>query len=310
MTLSFTTRILFSLLISIFAILNLDAQSDSGVSIMILGIAQDAGYPQIQCQKSCCEKAWNDHSLRRMTASLALLDHKRREFFLIDATPDIKDQLRKVTEKFPYELEGILLTHAHMGHYTGLMHLGREAINAPAIPVYAMPRMKEFLNTNGPWDQLVTLGNIRLFAIENMTAIQLTENLKVTPFLVPHRDEYSETVGFYIEGTNRTAWYVPDIDKWHKSNIQLKEIVEADIALLDGTFYANGEIPGRNMDEVPHPFIEETMDEMSSFGIDEKGKVFFTHFNHTNPALWDDSTRNRIREKGFNLAREGQLLRL
>ena len=42
-----------------------------------------------------------------------------------------------------------------MGHYSGLMHLGREAANTSKVPVYAMPRMLEFLAKNGPWNQLL-----------------------------------------------------------------------------------------------------------------------------------------------------------
>ena len=70
------------------------------------------------------------------------------------------------------------------------------------------------------------------------------------PFLVPHRDEFSETVGFEIKGENKTAVFIPDIDKWSKWNSDLKELIKrVDYAFLDATFYKNGEIPSRDMSE-------------------------------------------------------------
>ena len=41
--------------------------------------------------------------------------------------------------------KGIFLTHAHIGHYSGLIHLGKEALGAKGISVYAMPKMSFFL---------------------------------------------------------------------------------------------------------------------------------------------------------------------
>eukprot|EP00957_Ditylum_brightwellii_P156501 11911053-Ditylum_brightwellii.AAC.1 len=71
------------------------------------------------------------------------------------------------TKKTP---DGIFLTHAHIGHYTGLMYLGREALGAVDVPVYAMPRMRSFLKNNGPWSQLVSLGNINIQNLEEKSA--------------------------------------------------------------------------------------------------------------------------------------------
>ena len=78
-----------------------------------------------------------------------------------------------------------------------------------------MPRMAEFLKTNGPWSQLVELGNIDVFSIQDNQAVSvLHEEVSVTPLRVPHRDEFSETVGYRIEGPKRSALFIPDIDKW------------------------------------------------------------------------------------------------
>lgn len=200
--------------------------------------------------------------------------------------------------------DGIFLTHAHIGHYTGLMYLGKEAMNADKIPVYAMPRMKMFLENNGPWSQLVTNKNILINEVFDTTTVVLTPNLTVTPFTVPHRDEYSETVGFTIIGPNKSALFIPDIDKWNKWDTDIIEAIsKVDYAFLDGTFYDGAEINNRDISEIPHPFISESLESFKDLSEDEKNKIYFIHFNHTNPVLIEDSEqRKEILDAGFNVA--------
>ena len=122
--------------------------------LFVLGVAQDAGYPQTGCYKPHCLPGWQDPTLRRGAASLALIDPLAGKKYMFDATPNFPEQLYRLETEAPsaqFELDGIFLTHAHIGHYTGLMFLGHEAMGASSVPVYAMPRMSEFLKTNGPW---------------------------------------------------------------------------------------------------------------------------------------------------------------
>jgi pyrroloquinoline quinone biosynthesis protein B len=179
-----------------------------------------------------------------------------------------------------------------------------------AVPVYAMPKMQEFLTQNGPWSQLVALNNIKLKALENEVEFNLNPNIKVTPFLVPHRDEFSETVGYSIEINGKSLVFIPDIDKWTKWDKDILEVIKAaDYAFLDASFYKNGEIPGRDMNEIPHPFVEESMSLFESLSEADKAKVHFIHFNHTNPLLFDNSPEYKeVKEKGFNVAYEGQII--
>ena len=278
--------------------------------LQILGTAQDAGFPQINCQKYCCKDLWSDKSLRKMVSSIGVVDQKSNQCFLFDATPDIKDQLN-ILQKNQYDLAGVFLTHAHMGHYTGLMHFGREAMGAKKVPVFAMPKMQTMLEENVPWSQLIKLENIKIQPLRN-DSMTVLENIKVTPLQVPHRDEFSETVGFKIFGKNKTALFIPDIDKWEKwKRSILDEIKTVDYAFLDGTFYQNGEIPGRDMSLIPHPFMEESMLIFDSLSEEEKSKIYFIHFNHTNPVLQKESAaRNEVEKRGFHVAREGQIFEL
>jgi pyrroloquinoline quinone biosynthesis protein B len=279
----------------------------TGPFVVVLGTAQDGGYPQAGTKPG---DAWNPDR-RRLVASLALVDPVSGERWLFDATPDFKEQLHALDLIAPSKdipgLAGIFLTHAHIGHYTGLMNLGREVIGANGVPVYAMPRMHAFLSTNGPWDQLVGLHNIDLRLISDSAPVRLNERLTVSAFRVPHRDEYSETVGYKIQGPTHTVIFIPDIDKWERWDslgVSIEDVVaHADVAYLDGTFYADGEVPGRSMAEIPHPFIVETMRRFGPQTDAFRAKVRFIHLNRTNPAAWMGSAeRGAIEHAGFRVA--------
>jgi pyrroloquinoline quinone biosynthesis protein B len=190
--------------------------------VLVLGITQDGGYPHIGCHKSCCSRAINNDSLKQNVVALALADPLQKKWWLFEATPDITNQLQlfqKLTNKqYSYLPDGIFLTHAHIGHYTGLMYLGHEALNPKNVSVYAMPKMSTFLKSNGPWSQLISLNNIQVKPIVGDQEERLSGNISVTPFTVPHRDEFSETVGYKINTGIKRYLFIPDIDKWGKWN--------------------------------------------------------------------------------------------
>ena len=275
--------------------------------IVVLGTTQDAGYPQIGCDKECCKKYWDKKIAKQKVSCLALFDPSTNQKWIFDATPDLTEQLHNADNMQKGNLSGIFLTHAHIGHYTGLMYLGREALNAKEIPVYAMPRMHDYLKNNGPWSQLISLKNIRLQKIKADSTIELTDNISVTPFFVPHRDEFSETIGYGINAGTRSVLFIPDIDKWQTWNIDITKLVTAyDYVFLDGTFYQDGELPGRNMAEVPHPFVQESMQLFDDLPTSQKQKIYFIHFNHTNPLIDRSSKEYKdVKSKGFNVAMEG-----
>ena len=284
--------------------------------LVVLGTAQDAGIPQAGCQKSCCRAVWENSELRRLVSCLAIVDPETSQRWIIDATPDFKEQLHLLDQIFASSdspgITGIFLTHAHMGHYTGLMQLGRETMGAKQIPVYAMRRLHNFLKSNGPWDQLVRLQNISLIRLQADTEIRLNERISITPFLVPHRDEYSETVGYLIRGPHRSAAFIPDIDKWEKWQRPVEKLIsQVDVAFLDGTFYSGEELPGRDMSEIPHPFIVESIQRFGNLPAPEKSKIRFIHLNHTNPALIPGSeAQHQIKQAGFAVAVEKEKFRL
>ena len=288
----------FSLIFLVFFSYSQTIESDY---IQVLGIVQDAGYPHIGCEKDCCKVVSpGDY----FVSCLGLVDKTNNKRYLFDATPDIHNQIN-LLEKFPEAnlIDGIFLTHAHIGHYTGLMYLGREGLGGKNIMVYALKRMARFLTKNGPWDQLVKLNNISIQTISNKEFVKLSENIFVIPIRVPHRDEYSETVGYKIIGKSKKILFIPDIDKWDewKKSI-IEEVKLVDYAFIDGTFY-NGSELNRDMREIPHPSIEETLQLFSDQPLAERNKIYFIHINHTNPILTNkNGIRDMVESLGFNIA--------
>ncbi len=296
----------FSLIFWVFFSYSQTIESDY---IQVLGIVQDAGYPHIGCEKDCCKVVSpGDY----FVSCLGLVDKTNNKRYLFDATPDIHNQIN-LLEKFPEAnlIDGIFLTHAHIGHYTGLMYLGREGLGGKNIMVYALKRMARFLTKNGPWDQLVKLNNISIQKISNKEFVKLSDNILVMPIRVPHRDEYSETVGYKIIGKSKKILFIPDIDKWDewKKSI-IEEVKLVDYAFIDGTFY-NGTELNRDMREIPHPSIEETLQLFSNQPLAERNKIYFIHINHTNPILTNkNGIRDLVEGLGFNIAERGLKFKL
>lgn len=299
---------------------------EDGPYVLVLGTAQDGGLPQIGCEGEACVAARRDPARRRRVTSLLLCDPRDGRRWLFDCTPDIGEQLelarghpatRRLEGPRPAPFEGLFLTHAHMGHYGGLLELGREAYGAHDLATWVTPRFARFLRENGPWSGLVAEGRLVLQELVEGEPVRLAPDLAVVAHRVPHRDEFSDTVGFEIRGPRRTLLYLPDIDKWEAFDAfeggapgsrRIERWIEGcDVALLDGCFAADGEVPGRSLAEIPHPFLCESLERFAALPPAQRAKVLFTHLNHTNPAARADSPAARaVRASGMGILAEGQ----
>jgi pyrroloquinoline quinone biosynthesis protein B len=276
----------------------------SSLEGLLLGVAQDAGVPHIGCDCPACASARHDPRRRQLPVSLALIDHREESSWVIDATPAFPEQLAMLQDYAPRcRLAGVLLTHAHIGHYTGLMYLGREALNSRAVPVYASSRLCDYLTANGPWSQLVALGNISLQTITPGVSIALSERLRVTPLPVPHRAEFSDTMAYLVRGPARSLFYCPDIDRWEEWAESLPRVLETvDIALLDGTFFSAAEMPGRDLAEIPHPLVQVTAALLGG----TSAQIRFIHLNHSNPLFHDGVERRWLEGQRMTIGVAGE----
>ena len=249
-------------------------------TLVVLGVAQDGGIPHIGCTTGVCAEVRAGRRKAEKVASLGLIERGTGEAYLFDATPDLPAQLHRLTGG--RQPDGIFLTHAHIGHYTGLMHLGREAMAARKVPVHGTDRMMTFLRTNGPWSLLVEHGHIALQPMPVDTRVTLAAGVQITAFKVPHRDELSDTVGYHIQGPRAAAIFVPDTDRWETWPRSIRELAAtADLLFLDGTFASPSELPGRDITQIPHPMMSVTRQLLRG----TSAKLWFIHLNHTNKEL-------------------------
>ncbi len=274
--------------------------------------------PHIGCDKENCTRA-REHGEAARVAAVAV--QGRSGWWLLDATPDLPAQIHDMGS-MP---RGIFLTHAHIGHYTGLMYLGREGLGAHGMPVWCSARMEAFLRNNEPWSQLVELGQIELHVFRTDQPVALEEGLQLTAIEVPHRDEFSDTHAFHVEHADGgSLLFLPDIDRWSKWNLSLIDFLRPGAhLLLDATFYSAGELPNRDPAEIPHPLVQNTMDLLQPTldawpNLEDSSpskplatvlgppRIRFIHLNHSNP-LWDHAgpEARDLRRRGYHLAQRG-----
>jgi pyrroloquinoline quinone biosynthesis protein B len=291
-----------------------ESRKNKNVYVKVIGTAQDGGIPHMGCFCANCQRAWEDPRFSRLISSLVLIDRIDNKSIIVDTTPDIRAQTRIIrecvnpdNENTKFIPDGILLTHAHIGHYTGLMFYGYEAQSADRIPVYCSERMKSYLANNGPWSQLIRQKNIAAKIIRPGNPAALTSHISLSTFRVPHRDEFTDTLGFAFTGPEKSLLYIPDIQSWEAWDRSIvEEIQKVDIALLDGTFYSPAELPSRNLASIGHPFIADSIKTLKDVAQNKKVQVLFTHLNHSNLALDPEGpARKAIKGGGFDLAEEG-----
>ncbi len=286
----------------------------------MLGTAQDAGVPQINCFSDNCTAVRSGRRAAPLVACVGLIDHAAGRRFLLDATPDIVAQVgalltptgeappgRSGTVPLQELLHGIFLTHAHIGHYAGLVHLGKEGAAPRGLPVYGSRRMCAFLSANAPWDALVRGSFVDLRPLTAGQRVQVSPSLAITPFDVVHRAEYTDTLGYLVHGPGTTLMYVPDADVWDGWDTPFDKLLRAsNVALIDGSFWSHDELGHRVQADIPHPPVSQTLERLR--GLKDLPEVRFIHLNHTNP-LWDtESPLRRELPPGFSVAETGQRL--
>jgi pyrroloquinoline quinone biosynthesis protein B len=243
-----------------------------------------------------------------MASSVAIVDEDGGKAWLIDASPDLPAQLETVKEALGgvhgsgIPLEAILITHIHMGHYWGLGHLGKEGMMPRGLPVYAPPGVARFLLENSPFKDMVGWGAMEVRTVQPGEAVEMAEGLKVQAERIPHREDFSDTVGWLVEGPRARVLYAPDMD--HLEDGLVDMMTGVDVNLVDGTFFYRDEVPGA-MGWVPHPPVEESMVRLRRV-VEADRRVVYTHFNHTNPLCDPRSPEfGKVVSQGLGVAMDG-----
>lgn len=284
--------------------------------LFVLGIAQDGGLPHFGCERPCCASA-RATGRTLFPASLGVVDHRCGKLLLVEATPRVEEQvallheLAGVSGRGRRPVDAVLVTHAHVGHYLGLAFFGREVASTSQLPVFCSPRFAQFLGGHGPWRQLVELQQIELHDFVVGESFAPWPGLTVQALAVPHRDEYSDTMAYLLQGPNRRVLFVPDVDAWEREPALLRRLLDGvDVAYVDGTFYDGSELPERNLAEIRHPLMVRTMELLADVAAARPGAIRFLHCNHTNPVLHDPALVPQLTARGFALAEQGERISL
>lgn len=284
----------------------------AGFEVVVLGVAQDGGLPHFGCNRPCCASA-RATGRELFPASLGVIDHDTGRLLLIEATPRVEPQVALlhaaagVQDRGRRPVDAVLISHAHIGHYLGLAHFGREVAATSQLPVHVSPRLAAFLRAHGPWAQLVAQQQIELHEFAPGTTFSPLGGLTVTAIAVPHRDEWSDTMAFVLQGPRQRVLFVPDVDAWDKAPGLLDRLLDGvDVAFLDGTFWDGRELPERNRAEIPHPLMVDTIERLRERARRRPGSLRFLHLNHTNPALHDPAIGAAVRAAGFAIAQQGE----
>lgn len=268
------------------------------MKVEVVGNVQDGGIPHLGCDCDLCVKARNDPREAKYVESILLKEanDENTARYLVNATPDIRMQVQ-----WKY-LDGIFIPHEGLGHITGLQFFGQEGPDVSELSVFCCDDVENYMMKNDPYRFLIDRDNIQVHDFSDGEEIDIRGgSIESRQFHHPHLNH--DTTAYIIEGENKELFYLADITDFTDEIVECVE--EADIAIIDGTFWSEDEI-GR-FEEVPHPPIRRSLDQFS----DTDTEIYFTHLNHTNPAIKEDSQeRQELEKRGFNVATQGMELNL
>ena len=276
------------------------------VEVTVLGISQDGGHPQPGCLRSCCANITEPH----YPVSLGIRSSEGTNL-LIEATRHLGDQF---TIWGQTKVDHLLLTHAHLGHVDGLGLFGREAIAARGIELHVSDDMYHLIDRTPQWNLMIQQGvfNLQTFTAGDVVFSQ--GELSIEAVRIPHRAELSDMHAFIIRGKSKSLLFLTDHDTWKETLAvhncsTIRELLgklNVDIAFIDGTFWSEDELAGRNQETVPHPPVLQTL---KMLGEKKQGdpEIIFTHLNHTNPLYNRDSEQYaEVKRLGWSVAHQGQ----
>jgi len=287
------------------------------VEVVLLGIAQDGGVPQAGCSCERCVSALNDPTkvLYPVSCVIRGLDGS---VHLIEATRSLSHQLGiaatslgKGDSLIP---DSVSLTHAHLGHIEGIGQFGKESMGRSEMPLFSSSSVIRVL------EERCLSAPFQTNAVPSGISFSPTEGcgFELEFVRVPHRDEYSDTHAIKVIGPNHSLLFLPDHDDWGETLDLVGEenirgwlsSMGVEFAMIDGTFWSEGELGGRDMAQVPHPTISESLELL---GERQEGdpEVIFIHLNHTNPALDGDSSQaNHLSDLGWSIGEQGSTILL
>ncbi|MFQ5958339.1 MAG: pyrroloquinoline quinone biosynthesis protein PqqB [Alphaproteobacteria bacterium] len=307
--------------------------------IVVLGAAAGGGFPQWNCNLESSRRARaGDPAARPRTQSSLAVSADGERWFLLNASPDLRQQIDATPELHPRSgkrhspIAGVVLTNADVDHVAGLLTL-RES---QPLVVYATPRVQGALRSNSIFNVLnpdfVDRIDLDLGAALELRARDgAASGLVVEAFTVPGKvalwledptagedfgttDE--DTIALELSAREGEArfFYIPGCAAMTPALAARLE--GAPLVFFDGTLWRDDEMiaagvgvkTGKRMGHVSMSGADGSIAVFRNLGVARK---VFIHVNNTNPALLDDSPeRVEVEAAGWEVAHDGMEIRL
>jgi pyrroloquinoline quinone biosynthesis protein B len=306
--------------------------------IVVLGAAAGGGVPQWNCGCPVCVAARTERPELQSTQASIAVSADDEHWFLINASPDLRQQLIATPRLHPNTgqlrhspIAGVILTNSEVDAVAGLLSM-REG---SPFTIYAHDRVLAILKSNSIFNVL-NENNVRREPISIDEAFEPTlpdgskSGIEILPFAVPGKGAWylegkahpaggggaGDTLGLRIEdkATGRYFYFLaacatvtPDLRQ---------RLAGAALVFFDGTVWRDDELTaaglgtktGQAMGHISMSGENGAIAALADLGIDRK---IFLHINNSNPALLRDSAERGIAERaGWQIPTDGMELTL
>jgi pyrroloquinoline quinone biosynthesis protein B len=301
--------------------------------IVVLGAAAGGGVPQWNCGCAVCQAARSGRGGLQSTQASIAISADDEHWFLINASPDLRQQLIATPQLHPKPgqlrhspIAGVILTNSEVDAVAGLLSM-REG---SPFKIYAHPRVLAILTANSIFNVLGET-NVRREPIAIDEAFEPTlpdgspSGIEIVPFAVPGKGAWylegkahpagnggaGDTLGLRI-GDKASGRHLYFLAACAEVTPELKQRLRgASLVFFDGTVWRDDELIAAGLGAKGHIAMSGdngAIAALADLGIDRK---IFLHINNSNPALLQDSAERKVAERaGWQIPADGTELTL
>ncbi|MET7699648.1 pyrroloquinoline quinone biosynthesis protein PqqB [Streptomyces sp. NPDC005485] len=287
--------------------------------VALLGTAAGGGFPQWNCACALCAAA-RDGKLPARTQECVAVSGNARDWWLLNASPDIRTQLIAAPVLAPgpgprdTPVRGVLLTDAEADHVMGLTILRGGAdltVYAPPAVLATLAPLRGMLDRYAPWVWADSLAEGGFVLSGGLVVTAHPIGSKIPKYVSGAAEDTRWVTAYRIEdlATGGVLVYAPCVARWTPALDGL--LTTADCVLLDGTFYAADEMGGAvrapaGQAAMGHLPVSGAQGSLAALARHPRVRRIYTHLNNTNPLLDPDSeARARVTETGVEVLEDG-----
>lgn len=309
------------------------------IQVVVLGAAAGGGFPQWNSNSDACRRARaGDPAAQPATQASIAVSADGRRWFLINAAPDLREQINRQPQLHPREglrsspIAGVILTNGDVDAIAGLLNLRERTpfviyghqrildvldgnpifrVLAPDVVQRSALAMNEKIALKGPEGEESGLF-LEAFAVPGKVALFQEDSAKGADF----GTEEGDTIGLEIteSGSDARLLFIANCAKVDET--VRARCAGASLLFFDGTLWQDEEMISRGEGQktgarMGHISMSGEQGSMAALQDLEIGRRIFIHINNTNPALLADSAeRSQIEVAGWSVAHDGMEITL